>query len=297
MPRTVRRFLKTIPRQGVTREVAFFGGTFTALPTATQKRYLSAVAPFIAKGLIDGIRISTRPDAVDQSILDTLKRYHVTTVELGVQSLADDVLRAADRGYTAAQVVKASRLILDNGFTLGHQLMVGLPGSTAAKELTTARASIAMGAREVRIYPVVVIKATRLAAMWRKGLYKALGEKTAVRRSAALVDLFRKADVKVLRCGLHPSPGLLTGKEILAGPFHEAFGQKVETYRWGKIVKELLLRKRGSLSTIRIRMNPADAGSIIGHGRVNAAFVESLLGRRDVFVYDASVSPGTIAVA
>ena len=259
-----------------------------------QKKYLKAVQSFIRKDLIDGIRISARPDQIDRDILKVLKKYNVRCIELGVQSLSDSVLEKARRGHTAADVRMASRLILEGGFTLGHQIMVGLPGSRSLDELKTARISIAMGATEVRIYPVIVIKGTELAAMWEKDAYNPLAEIAAIRRSARLVALFRKSGVRVLRCGLHPSEGLLSGKDILAGPFHQAFGQKVESYLYGDMLKKFLKKEKSPHSIWGIHFNPSDAASVIGYLRENAAYTESKLKREGMFKSSKSAPKGSI---
>ncbi|HPM42253.1 MAG TPA: radical SAM protein [Candidatus Omnitrophota bacterium] len=289
----ISEHLKTIPRKGVKREVAFFGGSFTALPVKRQKECLEAVRPFIRLGSIDAIRISTRPDFIDDARLAVLKRYGVRTIELGVQSLADDVLTVARRGHSAEDVIKASRLIKRRGFRLGHQLMVGLPGSTALKEEESAVMSCRIGADEARIYPVLVVKGTALAAMWRRGSYRPLTESSAIKRSARLVRIYRDNDIKVLRVGLHPSRDLLSGKAILAGPFHEAFGQKVETYRCGNLLMGFLSRA-SNRALVHIRFNPSDAASVIGYKRLNAARVEAVLKRHNVFTFDKSVPEGVI---
>ncbi|MEI8175930.1 MAG: radical SAM protein, partial [Candidatus Omnitrophota bacterium] len=168
---TISRFSQLIPRERTHREVAFFGGSFTGIDRQEQETYLKAVLPFIESGAIHSVRVSTRPDFIDEEIFIFLKKYHVSTIELGVQSICDDVLARAKRGHTGADVRRASRQIVSNGLTLGHQIMVGLPGSTVEKERRTARAAIALGAREARVYPVVVIRGTALAVLAKKGRY------------------------------------------------------------------------------------------------------------------------------
>jgi histone acetyltransferase (RNA polymerase elongator complex component) len=295
IPGTISAYLKTIPKGSSDIEVAFFGGSFTGLPVKKQVAYLKSVQPFILDGSISGIRLSTRPDYISQDILDILKKYNVRVVELGVQSLSDEVLNAAKRGHSAFDVKKASELIIKNGFTLGHQIMSGLPSSTLAKELKTARMSVFMKAAQVRIYPVLVIKGTALARMWKNGAYKPLSEKEAIKRCAKLVDIFKNSGVRVLRCGLHPSDGLLSGHDILEGPFHEAFGQKVDTYRCGAILRSWLKNEKRLSQVRHILFNPQDAGSVIGHGRENAVFVEKKLKRYKVFKFRKEVTPGHVA--
>jgi len=293
---TISKYLKTMPLKGAPKEVAFFGGSFTALALKEQASYLRAVQPFIKKGLIKGIRISTRPDFITWKTLSALKKYNVKSIELGVQSSSDDVLKAAKRGHTASDIKKASRLILKHGFTLGHQIMVGLPESTPSSELKTAKMSLRMKASEARIYPVVVIKGTELAGMMRKGRYKPLTESEAIARSAVLVKLFEKNKVRILRCGLHPSPGLLSGKDILGGAFHPAFGQKVQAHIYGKALLNFFKKEKNPHSIKCILFNPADTAYVIGHKRENALSAESLLGKRKVFFSSPSVRPGSMKI-
>ncbi|MBN2452799.1 MAG: radical SAM protein [Candidatus Omnitrophica bacterium] len=291
---TIRKYLKTIPDTGTKREAAFFGGSFTALPIEKQEAYLMAVRPFIRSHRIHGIRISTRPDCINEDILKMLKRCHVNCIELGVQSMSARVLDAAKRGHTPANVRKASRFIRMEKFTLGHQIMVGLPGSTPAGELATARMSIAMKASEVRIYPVIVMRGTALAVMWKSGRYSPLTEDEAVARCASLVRIFRKSGVKVLRCGLHPSEGLIGGRDMLAGPFHQSFGQKVASRIYGDMIRKLL-KKEASRGPIRhIFYNPAEGASVMGYRRENAVIAESALGRRNIFRPHGDVPRGSI---
>ncbi|MFH1752839.1 MAG: radical SAM protein, partial [Candidatus Omnitrophota bacterium] len=167
----IRSYLKTIPKKGARVEVAFFGGSFTGLGKDLQCSYLEKVAPFLRSGAIDGIRVSTRPDFIDLETLKMLKRYGVKRVELGVQSMSESVLKKALRGHTFQDIERASSLILNSRLRLGHQLMIGLPGSTLRHEIASAMKSIRMGASEVRIYPLVVIKGTPLEKMWKSGAY------------------------------------------------------------------------------------------------------------------------------
>ncbi len=283
IPFTIKKYLKTIPKKNTAIEAAFFGGSFTGLSTKKIRAYLEAIKPFIKKKLISGIRISTRPDYIDIEVLSLLKEYNVNSVELGVQSMDNSVLNASHRGHTFHDIEKASELIIKCGFTLGHQIMVGLPKSSLKKETDSALKSILMGAREVRIYPVVVIKGTALAKLAEKGLYKALSENDAIKRSAKLVEIFRKNNVRVLRCGLHPSEGLITGKEILAGPFHEAFGQKVESYLYKDMIKKFLKKEKTPNLISKIIFNPKNGASVIGHKRENAEYFERILKKPKLF--------------
>lgn len=144
-------------------EVAFFGGSFTGIPQTKQEELLQAVQEYIEKGQVNSIRISTRPDYINKEILKLLKKYKVHTIELGVQSSNDYILKRSKRGHTFDDVKKASKLIRWNGFCLGHQMMVGLPESTRLDELNTARDLAKLKPKIMRIYPVLVIKNTRIS--------------------------------------------------------------------------------------------------------------------------------------
>ena len=220
----IETYLSTMPRTGAYVQVGFFGGSFTGIPLEEQKNFLAPVGRFIDEGRVQGIRVSTRPDLIDENKLDLLRSCKVTCVELGVQSMSQDVLDASGRGHTPHDTIQASKLILEGGFLLAHQMMLGLPLSSYNKELLTAEMVVKLGASQVRIYPVIVMKGTELALMWQRKEYVPLEIEEAVERAAKLILFFRKSKVKVIRCGLHSSEGLLSGEEYLAGPFHPSFG-------------------------------------------------------------------------
>ncbi len=237
--RKVNAHLLTIPAGGEV-EIGFFGGNFTGIPIKEQQVYLECTQPFIESGKVHGIRLSTRPDYINQEILDSLKLYKVTSIELGAQSLDDEVLKLAGRGHTAAQVAEAAKMIKENGFKLGLQMMVGLPGDTAEKSLFTANEIIRLGADCTRIYPTLVIKNTELEQLYFEGKYQPLSLDEAISRVADLVPLFIDAEVKILRIGLHPSEGLLDRTSLVAGPFEVAFGEMVFSEIWKRIFSTLV---------------------------------------------------------
>jgi len=286
---TIRRYLKTIDAERSVVEVGFFGGSFTGLPILMQKRYLGQVQPFLRKGIIKGLRLSTRPDYINQNILDLLKQHNVSRIELGVQSMSDSVLAESKRGHTREHVRHASRLIIKNGIDLGHQIMVGLPKSTLRAELLTAKQVITLGASEVRIYPVIIIKGTALENLFKKKLYNPLTETAAIKRCAKLITVFNKHHVKVIRCGLHPSPGLISRRDIVAGPFHPAFRQKVESFIYYEALKKYLDNISRPDRISNIMYNPSDAPYAIGYARINAKLTEKLTKRHGVFKQLASV--------
>jgi histone acetyltransferase (RNA polymerase elongator complex component) len=220
-------------------EIAFFGGTFTGLPLQIQEKYLKIVHPFIESAQVNGIRISTRPDYIDEVNLKLLKENGVTTIELGAQSLDDEVLIASKRGHSAKDVEVASKLILRYGFRLGLQMMIGLPGDTPEKSIMTAQKIIGLGANETRIYPCLVIRNTLLSSQFQSNEYLPISLNDAVELSAELFLMFEKASVKVIRIGLHRNEDFDRGN-FLAGPYHPNFLELVMTEIWRRNLENLL---------------------------------------------------------
>ena len=212
--------------------IAFFGGSFTGIPYEEQEYYLKLAQPYIKAGQVNGIQISTRPDYINTEILNLLKKYHVNTIELGAQSLDDEVLQKTFRGHTAKQVIESSKLIKSMGFNLGLQMMIGLPGDTLEKAITTAKKIVELEADNTRIYPALVIKDTAMHNWYKKGKYKPLSLKEAIWQTKEILPIFLNANIKVLRIGLHPSEGLVNGNELIDGPFHLNFKEMVLTELW-----------------------------------------------------------------
>ncbi len=202
-------------------ELAFFGGSFTALPKDRMLAYLEAAKPFD----FASIRISTRPDAIDREILDLLQSYRVTHIELGIQSTDDAVLERCKRGHTAKQSETACRLIREQGFHLGGQMMIGLPGASPQSEVQTALDLCAFGAEECRIYPLSVFAHTPLARELAQGTFLPLSLSESITRSADVLEIFSSRSVSVLRIGLCETDTLQN--EILGGVYHPAFGELV----------------------------------------------------------------------
>ncbi|MEE4178221.1 MAG: radical SAM protein [Bacteroides sp.] len=260
-------------------EVAFFGGNFTGLPLAEQEAYLAAAAPWIRNGKVQGIRLSTRPDYITEENLQLLRRYGVSSIELGAQSMDEEVLRLSGRGHTARQVEEAASLILANGFRLGLQMMTGLPGDKLEKTLYTARRVVELGAAETRIYPTLVIEGTRLAELYREGSYKPLTLEETLERCKLLVLLFEQEGVKILRLGLHPSEGLINGNDLLAGPFHPALKELVETAIWKDLLREAYSKWQGR--SVCIRVSPKALNAAIGHQGSNRKWLEKVFKKVD----------------
>lgn len=229
---TIEEHLKSFPKGKKHVEIGFFGGNFTGIPVEEQEKYLQVAHEFLEKGLVQGIRLSTRPDYIDEPRLNLLKKYGVTTIELGAQSCDDGVLIESARGHTAGDVEMASQLIIEKGFRLGLQMMIGLPGDTLQKSIYTAKKIIALGAVETRIYPLLVIKGTVLEKWYNEGKYSPLSLEETLTWLKELIPLFEDSGVEVTRVGLHSSVGLQSGKELIAGPFHPSIRELAMTEVW-----------------------------------------------------------------
>lgn len=270
---TIEEHLKYIKPENAKIEVAFFGGSFTAIDEAKQIELLQAANKYILDGTVDSIRISTRPDYINKKILKRLKKYHVKTIELGVQSSNDYILKKTGRGHDFKDVIKASKLIKWHGFILGHQMMVGLPESTKLDDINTAKALIKLKPKIVRIYPVLVIKNTKLEKSYNKGDYKALTVVQAVETCKELVKLFTKKNIDVIRIGLQPTDTISDSSkeesEVVAGPFHPAFRQLVESGLWYDVIVGKIKKLNVKVKEVVITVNPVDVNNVIGHKKEN----------------------------
>jgi histone acetyltransferase (RNA polymerase elongator complex component) len=236
---TIEMRLSTIP-PGNEVEIGFFGGNFTGIELELQEKYLALAQHYVETGQVKGIRLSTRPDYINRHSLALLGKYSVSTIELGAQSLDEDVLKLAGRGHTVDDVRVASRMILDHGFELGLQMMIGLPGDTLDKSKDTAKQIVQLGASNTRIYPTLVIKDTELEKRYSKGEYSPLALDDAIHWTKEIVRIFEEGNLTILRIGLHPSEGILNGDTMVAGPFHVAFGEMVQSELWREVLSEAL---------------------------------------------------------
>ncbi len=265
--------LETLPNDNAEIQAGFFGGTFTGLKPEKQVAYLSLVQPFIDSGRIYAIRLSTRPDFLSPEIISLLKKYHVDTIELGAQSMDDEVLRLSGRGHTAGDTQRAAGLITGSGLRLGLQMMIGLPGDTPEKSLMTARRFVELGAADVRIYPTLVIKGTPLEKRFKEGKYQPLTMDEAVEITAAAVKLFEAHHVKVIRTGLHPSEDLLHGNGLVAGPFHVSFRELVNTFLWKQLLS-MLCKNPDKNKRLVIVVSEKELNQAIGYKASNRKMLE-----------------------
>lgn len=254
-------------------EVAFFGGTFTALPRHMQERLLGPLQPLLASGEVGAIRVSTRPDAVDASTVDFLLAKRVTTVELGVQSMDSDVLALSARGHRSEDVARAVQLLRAGGVRVGAQLMPGLPGDTPAKALRSLEEVLALGVDFLRIYPAVVLAGTELAGRYDEGSYHPLTLQEATRVCKLMLHRALRSAIPVIRIGLQPTEGLMAQGTIVAGPFHPAFRQLVEAELCYDMLS-LLAAGLPAGTTVTIGCAPSRCSDVVGQRRSNIELLQ-----------------------
>lgn len=269
----IENYLESIKAEDAQIEIAFFGGSFTAIEKEKQEELLQVAYEYIKQGKVESIRISTRPDCIDKETLKRLKKYKVKTIELGVQSANDYILKRANRGHTFEDVKKASKMIRWNGFKLGHQMMVGLPESTRIDEINTAKALIKLKPKMVRIYPVLVVKKTKLEKEYEKGVYQPLSVVQAVEICKEIVRLFADKKIDIIRIGLQNTdeisePGS-KDSEVVAGPYHPAFRQLVESGMWYDAIVGKIKKLNMKVKEVEVTVSPIDANNVIGHKKEN----------------------------
>lgn len=248
-------------------EIAFFGGSFTALERGYMISLLRAAAPFVRDGTFSGIRISTRPDAIDEEILTLLRRYGVTAIELGAQSMDDEVLFRNGRGHTAEDIRKASAIIKQYNFTLGLQMMTGLYGDTEQGAIYTAKEIIKLNPENVRIYPTLILRGTELGEKYLAGEFQTFSLEQTVRLCARLLDEFESNHIQVIRLGLHSTPEM--ERDLLSGPWHPAFRELCESCRMLKKMEAELKNASVPHGNVLISVNPKSISAAIGQKKSN----------------------------
>ncbi len=292
----IENYLKSIDKENAQIEIAFFGGSFTAIEEERQEELLQVASEFVKSGQVSSIRVSTRPDAIDKNILKRLKKYKVKTIELGVQSSNNYILKRINRGHTFEDVKRAAKLIRWNGFRLGVQMMVGLPESTTIDEINTAKELIKLKPKMVRIYPVLVIKNTPLEKELEKGTYKPLTVVQAVEVCKEIVRLFHDKNIDIIRIGLQPTdeisePGS-EKSEVVARPYHPAFRQLVESAMWYDAIVGKIKRLNVKVKEVEVTVNPVDANNVIGHKKENVKNLKELYDVNLVLKQDSKMKQG-----
>ncbi len=249
-------------------EIAFFGGSFTAINSNYMLELLKTANSFVKNRIVSGIRISTRPDAIDNKILSLLKEYGVTSIELGAQSLNDKVLLSNNRGHTVADVVSSSKMIKEYGFELGLQMMTGLFNDCPDYDISTAEKIIELQPDTVRIYPTIVLKNTDLAALYYDKKYKPQTLEEAVTLCSKLLVMFKNAGINVIRLGLHS----IEGDSYIAGPWHPAFSELCHS----KILLDKVLQTVDTQGEYNIYVNPSSVSKMIGQHKNNIVKLNEL---------------------
>ncbi len=257
-------------------EIGFFGGSFTGIPATIQEEFLGLAMKAVQKGEADSIRLSTRPDYIDDAVIERLLHFGVKTVELGAQSMEDAVLTACHRGHSAEDTQKAAQKIKDAGLSLGLQMMLGLLGDTEEKALETARAFMNLKPACVRIYPTLVLKGTALESLYEKGDYTPLALEKAADLCAKLYRMFTESGIEVIRMGLlEVEEGALA-----AGPFHPAFGEMVMSRVYYQKLSEMLSSFSGK--TLRVELHPKDVSPLVGQRKENIRKIQENFGVTEI---------------
>lgn len=289
-------YLKSIREKDAQIEIAFFGGSFTAIEKERQEELLQVAYEYVKSGQVESIRISTRPDCIDKETLKRLKRYKVKTIELGVQSANDYILKRSNRGHNFEDVKKASRMIRRNGFKLGHQMMVGLPESTRIDEINTAKALVKLKPKMVRIYPVLVVKNTKLEEEYKEGKYQPLSVIQAVEICKEIVRIFADKNIDVIRVGLQNTDEISDPKnknsEVVAGPYHPAFRQLVESAMWYDAIVGKIKKLNAKVKEVEVSVNPIDANNVIGHKKENVLKLKDTYDVDLILKQDSNIKQG-----
>ena len=280
--------------KGGKRQLAFYGGSFTAIPAAEQEALLGAAKTYLDRGEINAIRLSTRPDAIDETVLERLHRCGVETVELGAQSMDAEVLRRSARGHTAADVERASKLIKASGFRLILQMMTGLPGADDESSVETARRIIALEPDGVRIYPTVIVRDTALCDLWEARRYTEHTVEDAVRVCARLLPMFEKAGIPVIRLGLNPTDEL-SGGAAVGGAYHPALGELVKS-RIMREKAEKLLAGTDPGSSVTLGVNKSRISQMTGQHRCNIEYLTGKFSLKELKVKTAAVEADEIII-
>ncbi len=289
----IENHLKTLPKNERYVEAAFFGGSFTGISAKKQCEFLEEAYRYVQDGKIDGIRLSTRPDYISEEILDRLEKYGVTTIELGVQSMNDEVLTASNRGHTAKTVENAVKLIKKYPFRLGLQMMTGLPRDDFQKSILTADKIIALKPDFVRIYPTLVLKDTALERLFKCGKYVPQTVEEAVKLCKSLLLKFRENNIDVIRIALVTTDEICKNGSVVEGPFHSAFGELVESeIYYDEFAK--ILTQNPKVTTFYV--NPREISKAVGNKRSNIKRIKEKFGIDLKIKPDESLLKGSVKI-
>ncbi|MGL5693357.1 MAG: elongator complex protein 3, partial [Peptostreptococcaceae bacterium] len=271
----IEEYLPTIDKDASV-EVAFFGGSFTAIDESIQNDLLSVAKEYVEKGLIQDIRMSTRPDCISEEILNRLKEYKVSIIELGVQSMDKNVLIDSVRGHDTEEVIKSAKLIKESGIKLGLQMMVGLPSDTEEKCIDTAKKFIELKPDCVRVYPTLVVRETGLEILLNRGEYIPFTLEESIQIVKKILVLFYVNNINVIRVGLQATEDIQVGKAVVDGPYHPAFRELVEA----EMIKDYLIyiaKENKVEKDIIVKTNKKNISKIIGNKKINSLYLKSKL--------------------
>ncbi len=296
--REIEKFLDFGSRRDGPVQIAFYGGNFLGQDADRIVALLRVAAEFVAAGRAEGIRFSTRPDTVDPQSLDRIAPFPVTVIELGVQSMNNEVLRLNRRGHDAESVQCAATALRRRGYRLGLQMMVGLAGEDPEATLASGRALAALAPDFVRIYPTLVLRGSMLARWYRQGSYRPLPLEEAVGMVKGLYLLFHRRGIRVVRMGLQSSPSLDAGGDLLAGPYHPAFGHLVHSRIFGDaLLRGLAAARRNTTGAVEVRVHPASTARLRGMRNDNVRRAEKRYGPDTLRIMaDASVDRRELVV-
>jgi histone acetyltransferase (RNA polymerase elongator complex component) len=254
-------------------EIAFFGGNFLGLAPERIRRLLELGTTYVTRGVVQGLRFSTRPDTISAEILESIAGYPVTTIELGVQSMDDRVLEISRRGHTARDTRRAVNLLQASSYRLGLQMMVGLPGDTPSQALDTGTQISDLAPEFVRIYPTQVLKNSPLARWWRQGRYAPMTLDESVELVKALLEHFLRKGVRVARMGLQPTADLNPDAGVEAGPFHPAFGELVYAALWRDALGRCLAKHPPNSKELVIAVHPSNLSRVRGQRNTTVKWI------------------------
>lgn len=260
-------------QEGQAAQLAFYGGSFTCLPEEVQYKYLEGAKPYLETGRLDSIRISTRPDCIDEQLCDFLKEYGVETIELGLQSMDENVLTLSERGHTSNDSRNAIKILKEKGFTVGVQLLPGLPKETSYTFIKGVKEVISLKPDLVRLYPALVVRRSGLEKLFQEKKYQPLSLNKAICWTARAKELFEKSGVTVIRIGLQQSTDL--EQTYVAGPHHPAMGELVESRRWFKRIRKIVSSCPAEKKVV-VHISEKDLSAVVGAKRRNIKRLQQL---------------------
>ncbi len=290
----VRTIEDAVEKVGTGAQLAYYGGSFTAIEEERQISLLETGYEYVKKGILSGIRVSTRPDCIDERVATRLKKYNVSTVELGVQSMSDDILERAGRGHTVQDARDAVRLLKSRNFEVIVQVMTGLPGDSDEQTIYTAKETAALKPDGIRIYPVVVIRDTALYDMWKEKVYIPLTPREGAYRASLMLEEYIKSNIPVIRIGLNPTDELSDGGAV-AGAYHPALGEMARGYVYRRLAESALYRSNGAKNA-EIHVFPKGVSPMIGIKKENILYLEDKFRVKLKCIADESLDPYEVRV-